>query len=72
MQLQIKVVLHLIYLKFIRKILNFAWFYKMITNFKQYFFFWGGGGTCKYFTHKDSGYYVDWRVVIHLFLALIV
>ena len=42
------------------------------------FFFFGGGGEVGLasilleVTPKDSLYYVDWRVVIHLLLALIV
>ena len=46
----------------------------MVTNFRQYFF--GGkvglASNLLEISHKISVYYIDWRIFIHLLLALIV
>ena len=44
----------------------------MVTNLRQYFF--GGPGASNFLemNHKISVCYVDWGVIIHLLLALIV
>ena len=58
--------------------LNFAWCYKIVTNFRQ-FFFWGGGEgkvglaiNLPEMNHQISVYFIEWKVVIHLDTALIV